>query len=366
MSTPRRASFAALALLLGLGLAAVPATALEVWLRRAESGTVVYARHPPDLKYAYAQQGPARDRGWYLDQQPDAPTPGARRIVFVGDSVTYGWKVPERDAWPTQVTSWLNTQSLGLGQGPIEARNFAMTGFDAAQVAAVVEQVAPWEPDLVVWGTYTNDMAPTRLLYRRDGLASYIDPEVPAEIRVLPGDLDQWLQRRSAAWRRLLGARYSRRLLGTTGQGDDLGFYVRNLERIRAHLDALGVPLRVVVLAPHVLGDRSLCTPEHGTSQADCDHNRLRHDQILGAVQSSGVPHVSVLEPLQTRGKAWFGVKTSTDIDHPNPKGHTLFARVALPLLQDALGLPRLAPDQLPAAKKRKKSSRDYPRPDKR
>ena len=122
----------------------------------------------------------------------------------------------------------------------------------------------------------------------------------------------------------------------------------------------------VVGLAPHVLANAARC-PELLLQAPDrCALNQQRHAQTTAALQDAGLPWTDTLPALQATGEDAFYPDNRNDPDHPSPAGHRVYAKAALPLLQGALGLPRSGadPSTLPPPPRQKKSSRDFPRPD--
>ena len=57
---------------------------------------------PYGVKYAYATPPePGRVRGWVAGMDPPPRRQNVRRIVALGDSVTFGLGVHAREAWPS-------------------------------------------------------------------------------------------------------------------------------------------------------------------------------------------------------------------------------------------------------------------------
>lgn len=354
------------ALALGLVVAAGVVVGVEAAMRDAEHGDTVFVSDPPGVLYGYAAGAPARERGWAIDREPAPPPLAGRRIVFVGDSVTYGVNVKPRQTWGAQVTRWLDAQSRDAGAGEVVDINLAMNGYDASQVAALVEGVAAaWGPSLVVWGLYANDLAPTTMLYRAaDGHGTWVRPDVPDDVAVVSPRVDGWLVLRLALWRRLLGSRFARRMQGRRGATDDPTLVVDALARLTAWSSASGVPVAVVALPPHVLADPARCPDSFGGDAARCQLDGQRYGRILQAVAGADLPWTDALPALQATGEPHFHPTAKPDPDHPNAAGHTVFARAALPLLQARLGLAARPPGDAVPPPPPKKSSRDHPRPD--
>ena len=82
----------------GAALAAGAVAAFEWSLRAEEVGTLEFVADPPALKYAYAPTDTPRKRGWSPPPRPPAQS-GTKRVVYVGDSVTFGDNVGPKEPW---------------------------------------------------------------------------------------------------------------------------------------------------------------------------------------------------------------------------------------------------------------------------
>ena len=80
-------------------------------------------------------------------------TPGrAPLVVFLGDSLTSGWKLPEDEAWPALVARAL----AGRGRA-IRVINAGVSGDTAAKALARLPEVLEHRPDVLVVAVGTND-----------------------------------------------------------------------------------------------------------------------------------------------------------------------------------------------------------------
>lgn len=79
---------------------------------------------------------------------------GVSRVAFLGDSTTYGWLVPERDAYPRRVERVLTA----CGAHPLEVINAGVPGYDVPRMTDLLAtHVAAWQPDVVVVMSGPND-----------------------------------------------------------------------------------------------------------------------------------------------------------------------------------------------------------------
>ena len=93
-----------------------------------------------------------RDREFTLDKPA-----GVRRVLVLGDSMTFGWGAREEDSYPKVLERLLN----GSG-GPLEVVNAGVGNYNTAQeVAYFRERGIRLNPDEVILGFYINDAEPT-------------------------------------------------------------------------------------------------------------------------------------------------------------------------------------------------------------
>ena len=93
---------------------------------------------------------------------PVARTPGVRRIVWVGDSLSRGLGAPFGQALEPRVERWLNETQAGDGTSGFEVLNLAVEGYRTTQFVRVVEEALPrFAPDAVLLGL--SDLSVTRI-----------------------------------------------------------------------------------------------------------------------------------------------------------------------------------------------------------
>lgn len=80
---------------------------------------------------------------------------GVRRIVVVGDSVTYGHGLPESASYPRQLESLLAARP---GAEPTEVLNLGMGAYELDRIAEVASYaLRALAPDVLVYGYFMND-----------------------------------------------------------------------------------------------------------------------------------------------------------------------------------------------------------------
>ena len=85
----------------------------------------------------------------------DAKPPGTCRVVCLGNSCTFGWRVGEDDAYPRQLEAMLNA---GAPVPHYEVINAGVTGYSSLQGLRFFEHdVLRWHPDLIVVSYNWND-----------------------------------------------------------------------------------------------------------------------------------------------------------------------------------------------------------------
>lgn len=92
---------------------------------------------------------------------PVARTPGARRLLFLGDSFVFGWGVNDNEVFTSVVEKEL---SGTLDAKPVEVMNAAVYGFDIVQYFEMFNRVIKYAPDVLFLGfTLENDFNITPL-----------------------------------------------------------------------------------------------------------------------------------------------------------------------------------------------------------
>ncbi len=90
------------------------------------------------------------------DREYSTSSTGAYRMIFLGDSLTFGWGVPREDTFEYLLEERLNQQ------GRAEILNFGIGNYNTAQeVALFVKKGLKYNPDKVVAFYFVNDAEPT-------------------------------------------------------------------------------------------------------------------------------------------------------------------------------------------------------------
>jgi lysophospholipase L1-like esterase len=171
-----RALVFALSLLFGLGAA-------ELALRTASKHALLVL-DVEMWRYARLVKAPSARPGLIEEHRPDAAAtlmgvavrtdehgfrrpgaaleaarrPGERRVVALGDSLTFGWGVAESDTWPARLETLLRERCPG---SPATVWNAGVGNSNTAMQRARYELVAaPLDPEWLILGYFVNDAEP--------------------------------------------------------------------------------------------------------------------------------------------------------------------------------------------------------------
>jgi lysophospholipase L1-like esterase len=168
-------------LLAFLALAAVIG-APELALRAARTAVNAYTAIPfgndpnsarlfvrdPDLLWALRPGARVEFLGATVEIGPrglrgEPAAPGRRRVLCLGDSATFGWRVSEAETWPARLGAMLRE---GSGPPEWEALNAGVPGYSSFQVRRLAERLLPQvRPEVVVVCCGNNDSS---LAFRSD------------------------------------------------------------------------------------------------------------------------------------------------------------------------------------------------------
>jgi lysophospholipase L1-like esterase len=276
---------------------------------------------PPGLKYAQIT-GPGRyTRGWVVGMTPPPARPEAKRIIAVGDSLTWGLGVAEAETWPAQLMSAVPGT---------EVYNLGMCGYDVEQgVSLIRSKLQAWKPDLVIYAHYTNDVDPTFLMFgAHDKHPVFVGTSIPAQARLLPEAPSLWLARHSAWFRQVQAAQLARVLASGVTPERPSDWYPSQLSALRAWSETTHIPVLVLALPDHTQADPSRCT--EFIAAKDCSDQVASYAQIAAALEHSGLDWVDGQAIYAASGQPHF-MGNGTDTGHPSPEGHRVIAQGLAP-----------------------------------
>jgi lysophospholipase L1-like esterase len=254
-------------------------------------------------------------------------TVGTTRIVFLGDSVTFGAGVLDHEAFPRLLEPMLQ----GSRPGPVETVNTAVVGYNTAQELSRLRDVGlAYQPDGVVLVFVVNDLLDTFSIFDHQ----YTPTDISAPLKV-------WLRRHShlyrfvqdTYWRVALEMRRAR-----TGQTEPL----RPRARVDERLGQLG---QIVDLAKSngaplflVLYPDNLSDPVG--PGADGQRRTVR-EELTRFAQSRGIPAFDLTEALGDVRDPRARQHRLREDPHPSPVGHRVIAEaLSGPLREWVRGLP--------------------------
>ncbi len=294
---------------------------------------------PAGIKYAYAQPPePGFIRGYVHGMAPPPRRPGVKRIVAVGDSITFGLGVDRAAAWPA---------ALERAVPGTEVLNLAICGWDAEHVVSLITKVLPaWQPDLVIWGRFPNDPNLTYLMWgAAENVPVYIGTSIPDEVEILPEGISLALMRFSAMFRQYQAGRLAIAQKDGLQLGADMPWYEEQLARLKRSQEAGGVPVKVLAIPAHTQAAPTRCQevwPAH-----DCQMQTQRYRTLIEALGRSGLDWVDGQKIYAATGRPHFMVRPGesagqgaweNDAEHPTAAGHTALAAGLVEVVQATVG----------------------------
>lgn len=240
-----------------------------------------------------------------VDREP--PRDAARKILFLGDSVTLAWGVDAQDSWIHQVEEALNAD----GEPRARCYNAGHLRYDTPQAAALLAAIGPGlAPDVVVLTFVTNDLESSWEIYQ-DLMKQASEPPEPGLSTTVDREWRRATQGIRQVWQVLEGGPKVPDDVTTAPE------YAESWARVSAALDRL------------LDTTRSL-----GATLLVLDHSEPRVGALASWCQTNGVR----FEPFQFTQEEWArGLANSVADQHANPLGNDLLTEKALPVLREVL-----------------------------
>jgi lysophospholipase L1-like esterase len=259
----------------------------------------------PDRPVVRTNRWGFRERDYDRLEKPE----GTDRIAFIGDSVTLGFYVEERDTF-VRLVEECPRGDVGC---PIQALNFGIDGYNTIQIHELLsDRVLAHQPDLVVYTFCLNDFdfedsSGEKIRYFREP-RSFLLHGVE---RLLARLRDQDYHRRHFEKNR---DRVFAELLG-----------------MRDLLEQRGIPLLVAILP--VFYD-------------DFEEYSLEdlHEELAGFLRDRGIAHLDLLPTFSSRSAG--RERLAFDIWHPTPLGHRLIAGALMSPMREVLASTRAVPTE--------------------
>ena len=293
---------------------------------------------PYGVKYAYATPPePGKVRGWVAGMSPPEKRPGVKRIIALGDSVTFGLGVHAHETWPAVLERSLDK---------VEVFNLAMCGWDVEQsVSLAVGELEAWTPDLVVWGNFPNDILPSFLMWgAHDEHPVFVGTSVPPGVGTFSETMDLFLAQRFAMYRQWMAARMARAVKsGLTPKAPE-GWYATQLDRLSTWSEQTGIPVLVMAIPAHTQAAPNRCA--EFIQAHDCEKQAGRYRVITDALKASRLRWLDGQRFYAASGKPHFMVGPGDvpgpgawhdDAEHPTAAGHRALVTGLLGPVRQAL-----------------------------
>ncbi|MCK4509929.1 MAG: hypothetical protein KAU27_15370 [Desulfuromonadales bacterium] len=227
---------------------------------------------------------------------------GVVRLAVVGDSVTFGWGVPQDQTYPKQLEVLLNQQQPLGPEVSFEVINFGVGNYTAADSVAMLRYKAlKYQPDMIIYGAFINDAEIPRETVSGPSLLRHSLAAV-----LIWGRLDR-------LWRQLgLRDDYQDYYLGLYRQGGEGRQRVGETLQAMAKLSQLQQVTMVVAWLPEL----------HAASGDPFASVRTFY---RNAAAENGATFIDLQESLPDNNRQRYWV--SPDDAHPNAEACGLFAR---------------------------------------
>jgi len=284
---------------------------------------VLFEPRPSFVGYSEGTNVTTNSRGLRERELPLARPAGTRRVIFLGDSVTFGPGVRDDEPFPRQVEAMLRAD----GAGPVETVNTGVVGYNTIQELGRLDDVGlAYQPDVVVLTFVVNDLLETFSIfdhqYEPTGLLA------PAKV---------WLRRDSNLYRFVQNVywRVAQELRrARDGQTEPL----RKRDRLEERLATLDEMVRttrangasfLLVLYPDNLDDP--------VSPGPSGERLTMRDELIGFAQREQVPYVDLTAAIgDVRDPRARELRLRED-PHPSLAGHRAIAEALRVPLADLL-----------------------------
>jgi lysophospholipase L1-like esterase len=315
----------------------------------------IWYQPDPEAGYVHVpnQQGWI-DEGWVTinrhgcrGDEPSVPKPaGVTRVLAMGDSLTLGWGVNDRETFPFQVQTLLADR---LDDQVVEVTNCGVSGYHTGQQTTLIDRLAPaLEADLVLVGFYWNDLPNLTRAARSiepGELASGSEGEA-FRLGRSPSRVDR-LMRKSRA---LHVSRGAYRALRRVISGQDVVDLWNEWEAALLAPDASPEVEEAWRVQQQRFVDLASTFARHGTSGAVVllpsrtqaaldDGHRAFRDRAADAAARAGLGIIDAFEPF-LEAESLEPLYIPYDRDHPTARGYALIAGVVAQALTDHLTEP--------------------------
>jgi len=229
---------------------------------------------------------------------------GRRRLVFLGDSLTFGWGVEQDATFAALLERMLDARA------PTEVVNFGTGNYNTSQeVALFLDKGLAYEPDEVVLFYFINDAEPTPVKSRWWWLGS-------SRVATF------YWSRVKALWARISPGASFEDYYADLYREDRPGWVEarRAFERLAEVCAANGIALKVVLLPElHRLAPYAF---------------EREHALVVDFLRSHGIEVIDLAPRFHDAGDPQ-ALWVSRDDAHPNARAHQMIAEATLPFLAE-------------------------------
>ncbi len=261
---------------------------------------------PAVVRYRVLADGVRWQQPW-----PPPPGPDVHRVLFVGDSYTFGSAVAEGDAFPHVVAAELQARAV-----PAVAINAGVPGYNSEQTLVWLRELLPrHRPRHVVLGFVMNDAEPpigvrTPLAAAYGHTRSWLLEDGKRVANALAAafvDDEPWCERREP--------RYEKDYRRSWGPGS-----------AKASACLAAVAAMHDLCAAHAAGFTVAIVPDFARRLDDTYPYGAIHEQVAAFCRGRGIAVIDLLDGL--RGADVVPLRVAGD-NHPNADGHR---RLAAPI----------------------------------
>jgi len=262
----------------------------------------------------------------FRDKDYPKSTTKTLRIICVGDSLTYGWRVPLEKTYHKQLEKLFSQKGRS-----IDVMGMGVPGYNTVQEYYLIKEKAlPFSPDMIILQICPNDFERTVGIKKfREGKKLTLVPyhDIPIPFAITKTKFTHFLMRRSHLFKLMNVKLYSAMNKGRARPaqrsqemywlGEEKSF--QHLRKIKRLLDGRGVQFVAVIFPFQQRGDTYSFAPLH----------KRMHTE-LGKLD---VPYLDLHEKLNTGHveDIWFERR------HPNVKGYTVASRVLFRFIEPLL-----------------------------
>jgi len=263
---------------------------------------------------------------------------GVYRILGLGDSVTFGWQVDQRETYLAQLESMLNADDPSRRY---EVINAGMPGYNMSnELAYLSEHGMRYQPDLVIVGFCAlNDADGTRAVYMRDGNIAYVPLDssfAPTDAGGVVARVKGFLRRKSRLYHfvtQQYGMLRSRWRKNSQTSGSAASHWPFPLEEEDELWERIRSQILEIQDAAEEHGARLLLVVFPTKSQVMSKDAPLVPQEVLADfAQRIDIPIVDPLPAFREQGPS---LVFADDFSHPSAFGHQLVAEEVFSLLQE-------------------------------